>query len=84
MKGSTTKGVDQKTSVALKGTKRGASIAGREVSKRGKVANAGTDEIDSPAEVDASAAISKAKSSKSNSKSRPSHRPKFLKESSKF
>ena len=65
------------TNAASKGTKRGALTARREVTKRGKVADASTDEIDGPPEVDANAVVSEAKSSKSNSQSRPSHGPSF-------
>ena len=63
--------------MALKRTKRGASTTGRAVSKKGKVGDAGTDETNGPPDVDATTAVSEAKSSKSNSQSRPSHGPSF-------
>ena len=76
-KAATAKGAVPKSNVASKGTKRGASSAGRVVSKRGKLGDAGTDETTGPPDVDATTAVSEAKSSKSNSQSRPSHGPSF-------
>ena len=78
VKGSTTKGVVPKTNVALKETKREALTARRKVTKRGKVVDASIDETNVPTKVDGSAAISEAKSSKSNSHSRPSQGSLFL------
>ena len=77
VKAATAKGAAPKSNAASKGTKRGASTAGRAVLKRGKLGDAGTDETAGPPDVDATAAVSEAKSSKSNSQSRPSHGPSF-------
>ena len=77
VKAATAKGAVPKSIAASKATKRGASTAGRAVSKRGKLGDAGTNETVGPPDVDATAVVSKAKSSKSNSQSRPSHRPSF-------
>ena len=71
------KGAAPKSIAASKGTKQGASTARRAVSKRGKLGDAGTDETAGPPDVDATVAVSEAKSSKSNSQSRPSHGPSF-------
>ena len=78
VKAATAKGVVPKTNAASKRTKRGASTAGRAVSKREKVGDVRTDETAGPTDVDATTAVSEAKSSKSNSQSRPSHGPSFL------
>ena len=77
VKAATAKGAVPKSNAASKGTKRGAPTTGRAVSKKGKLGDAGTDETAGPPDVDATAAVSEAKSSKSNSQSRPSHGPSF-------